>query len=496
MEMMRKMQNAGKRLLPVLWLVGACVLPTAAQDVVPTPDGGDRTAMVAQAVTDSMSADVQTADSLADDSLGTVPGLCWQERLRRQLDGVAREAAGAAFTAGVCVYDLTGDSLLFGYNQHKVMRPASVQKLLTAVTALDLLGRDAPFVTRAFCDGTIVQETVKTAIPSEESAHSVSDSMALPAVGSVEEVRNVLHGNIVVAGGFDPLFSTSDLKALARAVKALGIDEIDGRLVGDVSMKDTLQLGNGWCWDDVPSSSVPYLSPLLFNHGRRVDGGTKGVPHPERYLMETLADDLRDMGIRLPASSVRITSRPDAGRRGREIFYRQHTLGQVMERMMKNSDNLHAEAVFVRLAALGRAAGATWKDGARQVESVVRRAGGETAALEVADGSGLSLYNYVTPETLVALLRYAYFDGRIFTTLYESLPVAGMDGTLSSRMRSGAAYRNVRAKTGTLEGVSTLAGYVQASNGNMLAFSILVNGALKNATAHHFQDRICQILAR
>ena len=93
-------------------------------------------------------------------------------------------------------------------------------------------------------------------------------------------------------------------------------------------------------------------------------------------------------------------------------------------------------------------------------------------------------------------LRYAYRNKQIFATLYESMPIAGVDGTISDRMRSGAAYQNVHAKTGTVTGVSSLSGYVRASNGNLLAFAIINNGNLRTATGHNFQDRICQILAK
>ena len=152
--------------------------------------------------------------------------------------------------------------------------------------------------------------------------------------------------------------------------------------------------------------------------------------------------------------------------------------------------------VFYQLAKRGKSAGATWKDGAKQVESVLTKAGVSTSDVKVADGSGVSLYNYVSAWSEVKMLRYAYRNKQIFTPLYESMPIAGVDGTISDRMRSGAAYQNVHAKTGTVTGVSSLSGYVRASNGNLLAFAIINNGNLRTATGHNFQDRICQILAK
>ena len=94
------------------------------------------------------------------------------------------------------------------------------------------------------------------------------------------------------------------------------------------------------------------------------------------------------------------------------------------------------------------------------------------------------------------MLRYAYHNKHIYKPLYESLPIAGVDGTIKTRMKTGSAYKNVRAKTGTLSGVSTLAGYVKASNGNMLAFSIMNNGVSSSAVGKNYQDKVCQALAK
>ena len=97
---------------------------------------------------------------------------------------------------------------------------------------------------------------------------------------------------------------------------------------------------------------------------------------------------------------------------------------------------------------------------------------------------------------MVSMLRYAYRHDDIYRYFYPALPTAGVDGTLDTRMRRGTAYRNVHAKTGTLEGVISLAGYAKASNGHTLAFSIIINGVLNAHTARDYQDRMCEILTR
>ena len=111
------------------------------------------------------------------------------------------------------------------------------------------------------------------------------------------------------------------------------------------------------------------------------------------------------------------------------------------------------------------------------------------------DGSGLSLYNYVTPELMIRLLIYAYRHLNIFTELYPSLPIAGQDGTLKKRMTESVANGRIHAKTGTVTGVTTLAGYCSSANGHMLAFSIMNQGVLKIADGRDFQDRLCAVMS-
>ena len=114
----------------------------------------------------------------------------------------------------------------------------------------------------------------------------------------------------------------------------------------------------------------------------------------------------------------------------------------------------------------------------------------------IADGSGLSLYNYVSAELEVQLLRFAYSQPDIYNTLLPALPVAGMDGTLRKRMRGTPAQVNVHAKTGTVFGVSSLAGYLTASNGHRLCFSIIVNGGMRQRPMRNLQNKVCVALSQ
>jgi len=313
-------------------------------------------------------------------------------------------------------------------------------KVVTAITALDCLGKDYMFRTMLYYTGTIKGDT--------------------------------LNGDLYCVGGFDPAFSTEDMNAFVECIQREGITKINGRLVADVSMKDTKEYGEGWCWDD--DNSV--LTPLLINK--------------RDEFLETFRSALSKKGITvngylstgtLPAKAVQLCGR-------------YHSIETVLERMMKKSDNLYAEAMLYQVAASNNRRNATAKDAATITRRLINSIGLDGAKYKIADGSGLSLYNYISAELLVQLLRYGYRNKDIYSRLLPSLPIAGEDGTLKSRMKSGYAKGNVEAKTGTVTAVSSLAGYAQAYNGHQLCFAIINNGVLRAGEARAFQDKVCQII--
>lgn len=365
----------------------------------------------------------------------------WSVCLQDGLDSLLQDELLLTSQLGLCVYDLTDDTLLYAYQAKQRMRPASTEKLVTAVTALSELGSDYRLATRLFYTG---------------------------------EIRGrVLYGDLYVVGGFDPCFGKEDLLSFGKALKESDVDSITGRLYADVSMKDTLQWGWGWCWDD----DMPVLTPLLY--------GKKNI------FIRAFSEVLHGLGIRLVFGG-----QARCPQNGVLLAGRTRQLADVLHPMMKESDNLCAEALFYQLAARTGKPYASRKEAMYYIERLIGRLGYDPGKYIVADGSGVSLYNYLTPELEIAFLRYAYRDEAVFSPLYISLPIAGVDGTLKKRMRKGKAYGNVRAKTGTLEGVSTLAGYARSGNNHLLAFCIMNQGVERVAAAQDFQDRVCEWLCR
>ena len=134
------------------------------------------------------------------------------------------------------------------------------------------------------------------------------------------------------------------------------------------------------------------------------------------------------------------------------------------------------------------------KSGANAVKKLIQKVGLAPSNYRIADGSGLSLYNYVSPELLTRLLRYAWRNKNISDCLLPTLPIAGVDGTLQGRMKKTSAEGNVHAKTGTLTGISSLAGYCTAPNGHELCFTIINQGVMRNGDGRDFQDEVCSML--
>lgn len=178
------------------------------------------------------------------------------------------------------------------------------------------------------------------------------------------------------------------------------------------------------------------------------------------------------------------------------IVSRFHTIDQILMRMLKQSDNLYAESMFYQIAASTGNRPATARDARSVIRQLVSKVGLNPANYQFADGSGLSLYNYVSPELEVRFLRYAFSNAIIYNHLYQALPIAGRDGTLRSRMQGSFTRGNVHAKTGTVTGISSLCGYLTAANGHHICFSIINQGLLHGINGRRFQDKVCNILCR
>lgn len=455
--------------------------------------------------------------------------------LAARIDSLVANELPKGSNVGISVYDLTAGRPLYEYQADCLSRPASTMKLITAITALSQPEFDEPFRTEVWAQGRVEADT--------------------------------LYGDLYVVGGFDPEFTDENLDSLVAAAARAPFSVIKGRIVGDVSLKDSLYWGSGWLWDDNPASYQPYLSPLMLNKGVvtvNVAPGAKGEPatvevspastyyrvlnrtqsrtpsagalrvsrpwmensnelhvtgnvsrreartlnlySSQDFFMHTFAERLRAAGVQCitPPDSVTGTPAPaytfgQLVRDDRCVLLASHATSaqKVLDEMLKESDNLNAEAVFYRLGShFTSRRPVRARDAQKAVRELISRVGHNPLDFRLADGCGLSHYDYISPALLVSFLRYAYSDTDIFRKLYKALPVAGVDGTLKNRMkRSKSTYRNVHAKTGSYTGINCLAGYLQAGNGHWIAFAIMNQNVLSGRKARAFQDAVCGELA-
>lgn len=363
------------------------------------------------------------------------------DSLRFALDSLLQDKMFETSQVGLMVYDLDGDSLLYTRNHKQLMRPASCMKLVTSITALDQLGANYDYQTRLYYTGQVEGRT--------------------------------LRGNIYCVGGFDPTLTVEDVALLAGCVQRMGIDSICGQLVADYTMKEALDYGEGWCWDD----DNPMLKPLSV--------GRKNI------FLSTFAEEVARAGVNLEQVQLMEGRTPQ---NAQLLATCRHNISLVLDRMMKMSDNFYAESMFYQTAASTHKGLARAKDARDVTKKLFARLGLGHYPYKVADGSGLSLYNYVSAELLCMLLRHAWRSPSIREALLPALPIAGVDGTLEKRMKGTRAQGNVRAKTGTLTGISSLAGYCTTADGQHLCFAIINQGIMRNATGKAFQDRVCKAL--
>lgn len=261
----------------------------------------------------------------------------------------------------------------------------------------------------------------------------------------VLDEQGLLTGNLYLQGFGDPSFDANDLALLASRVRKAGIDSVDGAVYGDETYFSS------------PKFVAARLRRLLDARGVLVEGGPRRGSAPSAS-----------------ATIASVSSPP---------------LATLIRHTNQVSDNYYAEMLLKGLGAHASGVGST----AAGVKVVRRFEQAIGLTSTVRDGSGLSRGNAISPHAVGRLLRSV--RGRSwFDSFYRSLPLAGRSGTLRERMRRTAAVGRCRAKTGTLRGVSGLAGFCRSRSGREFVFALLMNG-VNIYRARAAQDRIAAALA-
>jgi D-alanyl-D-alanine carboxypeptidase/D-alanyl-D-alanine-endopeptidase (penicillin-binding protein 4) len=379
---------------------------------------------------------------------------------------VSHQLALAGPADGAYVYDLTAKQALFSERATAMRPPASVEKLYTATTALDLMGASTRLATTVLGAGHM-------------------------APGGVWE------GSLYLRGGGDPTFGStafihSHYGGVGASVSALvsqlvrtdGIHRVTGSIEGDESYFDSLrgEPSSDYAWDPFLEGT---LSALAFNRGE--SGHERGAHAPAAFAARELWAALKNDGVSI-AGSHGAASTP-AGAVQLAVA-QSPSVAQLLGLMLPPSDNFFAETLLKDLGVRYGGAGTTAAGAA-----VVAKTVGSLLGIHphVVDGSGLSEEDRTSPYQVADLL-VELAPTPIGAVLRDSLAVAGRNGTLELRMRHTRAEGRCQGKTGTLTGVSNLVGYCQAADGHTLVFAIFTDG-IAIETAHTFQDNIAITVA-
>lgn len=453
--------------------------------------------------------------------------------LRRAIDSMVAEPKFRSMQWGILVVDPARGDTLYSHNAGKLFIPASNQKILTGAVALHQLGPDWRFATTVSRAGELRDGALHGDLVIEGTGDpSVSDAMAGDAM--------------------------APLRAIADSLASRGIRRVTGTLLRGGDTFPDATLGAGWAWDDLDFPYSAGVDELYLNEGfsrvivrggttageparvstapartfprvtsvattiagatpRRGAGGPRvrhdsgdvasvivegsvgagdsvvlTIAHRDQnaaYLL-ALREALLDRGITVAGAAA---AAPEAT----VPLFTLHSppLRQVLSAFEKPSQNQIGEILLKTLGRVRSGVGTT-DSGVVVVRRQLQAWGVAPDGAVVRDGSGLSRHNVVTPEAIVRVLDAMRGDSA-FDVFHASLPIAGVDGTIANRMRDTPAQRNVHAKTGTLDMVRSLSGYVTTADGRRLLFAMLANNwTVPVREIERVQDDVAVRLAR
>ena len=359
--------------------------------------------------------------------------------------------------------------------------PASTQKVLTATAALARLEPNTRF---------------RTEIRSDAVASGTT-----------------LNGDLWLIGGGDPLLETSDYTKtqkhesdlatpfddLVDAVAKSGVTTITGSVVGDGRRFDDQGRVPTWKRSYVTAGEVGVISGLMVDDNFTVlnaKGKRIAATDPSVDAARLLQTKLADRGVTV----IGEPRSPKAGERAAVLAapnlmasVESKTIGEVVGEMLRWSDNTTAEMLIKEIGRSGtKGIAGSWQLGIQNLERSLRIAGVSETAIHLADGSGLDVSNRVTCQTLLDAVK----SHPASSAFFAGLPVMGRTGTLRLRLRDTEAQGKVRAKTGTLNGVSSLAGAADASDGSTVSFAIVFNGLSSTGDGVAAADAIVTALVK
>ncbi len=426
--------------------------------------------------------------------------------LTQKIDNILSAPCLKDNETSVHVVSMPNGNVIYTRNVDKPLLPASVVKIFTTAAALHYLGPEYRFKTEFLSNG--------------------------------ERNGSVLQGDLIIRGGGDPRLSTEHLWAIATRLKASGINEIAGNLVVDAHFFDSYDRAPYWeirrtqrAYDAKLSAlslnfniifihvqpgvevgdplnvwlepTIPYMH--LHNTGQTIKQGRntvsaersenvsgdveiwikgklaitareriilRNVNNPTRYAAETFRVLLQQAGIKINGSTKVILTPVEANKLYEHFSY---PLSLILKDLNTYSNNMTAELIVKTIAAERFGSPGSHAEGLRLIKDFLRISNANLQGLVLVDGSGLSRKNRMTTRTVTDLLTAMFSRFDIGPDFISALRIMGAYGIQSRRLGSSPARGKIRAKTGTLKGVSNLAGYVASKNGAVLGYALFLN---------------------
>lgn len=446
------------------------------------------------------------------------------ENLREKINNILNDVPQST-KLGLMIYNPETKDTIYSRLPSRLLIPASNTKLFTTSVALSLMGRDFTINTALYCD-------------------------------SIDDGGNIIKGNLYLKGFGDPTLSESDIDSLVLKIYNAGIKKIEGNIVGDDTYFDDIYSREDWITDEYknvplppvsalalnrnnleivvnsnkPNGSIPdiHLSPnsslikklttlkvssrrgkpkISFNIDKNsyklsITGSIKRkkfnsyysvqVGNPSLFAAVILYEKLKKIGIQIEGGATTGITPDDT----QIVASVEKPIDRILSIANKKSDNFVAECIFKAIGAFYSKKQGNSFYSTQAVLGFLVNNSIYNENVEIVDGSGISRYNKVTVKTITELLERMYNNPNLFELFYNTLAIAGEDGTLRRRFDGNSETVTFRGKTGTLRGVCSLSGYLTTANDTDLIFSYIAE--FERGSAEYYksiQDKILELLS-
>jgi len=451
------------------------------------------------------------------------------------------QSSGLQTNIGIKVIDLKTNETIYAWNPNSLFNPGSNNKLFTCITALALLDTNKTFSTSVYQDTNAI--------------YLVAGGDPHLSIEQLDTIAQTISDTIQLHIGRDYWFLNNRLR-----IRSVDLAKKINYLVVDNSIFDNLVYGPGWMWDEGSWWHAGQISAMTLNEncvdffvspgklgypniintypttnyitiknesitvndtidfqkfrierdwenqtnnflisGNIMDTATvdtlqRNIHNPTLYAGTIFAEMLQNKGLNIkhivqgsvPNNAIKITEHVSES-----IMYSLNGL-------MKDSENLTAELIVKHIGSTVYDTVGTWKNGLLAIKTFLHDTVGiDTNTIGLSDGSGLSRYNYSSPNHFITLLSWAYNNKNTRNPFLNTFPIGGLDGTLVDRLEDIDTSTTILAKTGSLSGVNCLSGYIVSKTNSTLAFSILMNGFVNSSKPYRkLQDDIIYALTK